>query len=191
MRISKYLLLTIALTFLLSGCMYAIERPIVNLTEEKIPVNLQLTKKIYLLQIENVKVIKNMYLLSSLMDEKDEKALEEQFKSNIELTLINAGYLQPLEPESEFLLVVTIKEFERPGWGSDMTAKFVFNYRLTNRAGKVIFDKSIQSEKTVKFSESWTGSVRSRKATLGAERENYVKFMAELGTLKIPPQEDK
>jgi hypothetical protein len=187
MRVLKTLLLTSALMFLLAGCVtYQLETPIVNATEEKIALNPQLKKKIYVQRIENIKEITGKYLLFL-----NEKSLEEGIKANIEATLINADYLQPSEPESELWLVVNIREFEKPGIGFAMTAKYVINYRLTNRAGKLVFDKSIPSEKTIPVSDSFLAEIRANRAKFGAERENYIKFMTELSTLKIPPAEAK
>jgi hypothetical protein len=109
-----------------------------------------------------------------------------EFALAIEGSLRAAGMLAPNRQAGRFMLTAHLQGLEQPVLGIDMTVTASVNYSMVERAtGKEVFQKTLATPYTAKFSDAFAGVERLKLANEGAIRTNISQLIDELSRLKI------
>jgi len=145
-----------------------------NPPQLKKPKNEKISRGIYLEKVTGGHAI-NPLLISDISDK--------QFKMALEKSLNNAKLLQESKA-ANYWLSAKIVRIERPLAGLDMTTNLYVNYQLCKESCKiVVYNKTIKSSYTAKFTESLVAVARLKMANEGAARANIKQLIEDLYTI--------
>ena len=99
----------------------------------------------------------------------------EGYKQALDKTLRESGLFSNViqGADSEYRLSVRLSKAKQPMVGLGMTVQLSADWRLTRASdGEIVWQETIDSEYTAKFTEHLIGFERLRKANEGAVREN-------------------
>jgi hypothetical protein len=109
-----------------------------------------------------------------------------EFERALEDSLRAAGLLAQSRDSGRFLLSAHLQKLDQPLLGVDITVTAVVVYTVWQRAsGANVYEKTISTPYTAKFSDALYGPTRLRLANEGAIRANIGQLVDELSRLRI------
>lgn len=113
------------------------------------------------------------------------KVSSSDFEEALEASLKSAGLLADRQA-GDFVLTADLMKLEQPFIGIDMTVTSSVRYMVVERAtGKTVFDSTLTTPYTAKFSDALIGMERLKLANEGAIRTNIGELLSRLVQLKI------
>lgn len=111
-------------------------------------------------------------------------------RNQLETTLVNFDYLQPIKSKPAYTIFADIKKFDYPVGGFEITFSTTIAYKVMDPAGKVVFDKTIDSKGKSEMSDSIVAANRGALAYARMFDNAVTSFIMELNAVSVTPIEN-
>jgi len=127
---------------------------------------------------------------ATMRESRTAKQLRTIIRAQLETTLVNFDYLQPVNTRPAHVIVADIKEIIDPMFGLGITVGSTIQFKVSDPGGNVVLDKTLVSKGRAEFSESFVGSSRKSLAAQRWMERLLTDFMTELTAIPVVPVED-
>jgi len=109
-----------------------------------------------------------------------------EFKAAMLQSLKSAELYNPNSHDSLYTLKASLNKLQQPVIGFNFTVTSNVTYRLyKGNSNRLMFEKTLNTPYTARFSETFMGTERLQKANEGSIKENIKEFIHHLYKLKI------